>query len=288
MGELSQPMASPPAMGGRGMAGPGMAMALPGQMMMVNVMSGMDHLSTLGEIHVQEKANLLQDLTAILGEEISMANRYNILDNAGNSIFYAVEKTDCCKRQLQTGCCHDCAPWEVDLLYTPIGAYNQRFLAITRPFKCVCCCLNRPTADVIDVATQQKIGSFRDPCTCCNPLNSQIRDAAGNDVMHVHGGCCQCGIWCPLPCGPCAEVKFKVRDAQTGQKIARISKRVPSCLKWCLSPETDNYHVHFDSVQHPQWKAMLLAFTIFMDFRYFNVSDRDDAAHNAIDRRLDR
>merc|ERR1719270_1929089 len=82
-------------------------------------MTGMQHLGTINAIDVQEKANWLQEATAMLGEEIQMANRYFVLDRAGNRLFYAVERTDCCKRQMQNGCCHDCAAWEVDVLYTP-------------------------------------------------------------------------------------------------------------------------------------------------------------------------
>jgi len=261
--ELRQPMAM-------GVAVP------PGQMAMS---SGMQQLAMMPAIDVQEKARFLQEVTALLGAEIEMANKYRILDLAGNQFFYAVERTDCCRRQCQNGICADCTSWEVDVLYTPPGAVAQKFLQLRRPCSFVCCCLNRPTADVIDEATGQKIGSFRDPCTCCC-LQFQVRDASDQDVLRVNGGCCctQPGILCPLPCGPCAEVRFEVEDAQSGNPVATITKRVPSCLTWLVAPDVDNYHVSFDNIQNPQWKAVMLAFTIFMDFRYFNVNRNQQEA----------
>lgn len=260
---------------------PVMAMAVaPPQM----GMTGMQHLATMPGLQVQEKANLLQEITALIGAEIEMANKYNILDMAGNQVFYAVEETDCCRRQLQTGCCHDCAPYDVRVLYTPPGQLRQNFVRMTRPCQFTCCCLNRPVADVVDSSQGRdvKIGSFRDPCTCCC-LKFQVRDEQDNDVLEVDGGCLltQPGMLCPLPCGPCSKVKFDVKDASSGNVVAKIEKQVPSCLTWCFAPDIDNYQLDFDQVQHPQWKAILLAFTIFMDFRYFNVNRNEKNAQDA-------
>lgn len=245
-------------------------------------LTGMDMLRGLNAIEVQEQANFMQEFTAMIGLEIEMANKYRVLDQAGNQLYYAVERTSCCKRQLQQGCCHDCAPWEVDVLYTPPGEANQLFLAMRRPCQLTCCCINRPVADVIDQTTNQKIGSFRDPCTCCS-LKFHIRDASDNEVLLVDGGCCCCqpGIWCPWPCGPCAEVVFDVKDMTHHGKIAEVKKRVPSCCTWLFAPDVDNYHVSFGEVSNPQWKAILLALTIFMDFRYFNTNRNNEEARQA-------
>lgn len=296
--ELRIPMA-PPGQAVMAMpTGPGIApawppgqvaMFAPGQVAMfagpgLFAQTGMEQLNNMTAVDVQERANMLQEVTAILGMEVQMANRYRVLDRAGNQVYYAVERTDCCRRQLQMGCCHDCAPWEVDVLYTPPigpGYFPQQFMALRRPCQCTCLCCNRPVADVIDVVTSQKIGSFRDPCTCCS-LRFQVRDAQDQDVLEVNGGhCCwQPGLWCPLPCGPCAEVRFDVEDVHSHSTVATISKRVPGFLSWLLMPDIDNYHVHFEQIQDPRWKAILLALTIFMDFRYFNNNRNQRLAQN--------
>lgn len=85
-----------------------------------------------------------------------------------SSKYASSARTDCCRRQLQRTCLHECASWEVDVLYTPPGQYMQRrvrkppcfvhwfvasseqicsFLSMRRPMQCVCCCFCRPTAE---------------------------------------------------------------------------------------------------------------------------------------------
>jgi len=253
----------------------------PGQMGMG--MNGMEMIRALPRLQVKEKANILQEVTAMPGTEIEMANKYDILDDASNRLFYAVEETNCCKRQLQNGCCHDCAPYDVNILYTPPGMLNQKFVRMSRPFQCTCCCINRPVAQVTDETTGTKIGSFRDPCTCCC-LKFQVQDENNNDVLEVDGGCCctQPGMVCPLPCGPCRTVSFDVKDSQSGQVVANVEKQVPSCLTFLFAPDVDNYKVEFNQVQNPTWKAILLAFTIFLDYRYFNTNRNEDAARQGM------
>lgn len=246
-------------------------------------MTGMQHLMMLPAVDIQEKANVIEEVTAMLGMEIEFANRYHVLDRAGNKLFYAVESTDCLKRQMQNSCCRDCVAWDVDVFYTPPQALHQTFVKLSRPCQFSCCCLSRPVAEVVDQTTNQKLGSFRDPCTCCQ-LNFQIRDAEDRDVLRVNGGfCCfQPGFWCPLPCGPCSEVSFRVEDVENGQQVATISKHVPSILSWCFAPDVDNYKVEFEKVQAPQWKALLISLAIFMDFRYFNTNRNTDAGRKAL------
>ncbi|CAJ1444438.1 unnamed protein product [Effrenium voratum] len=226
-------------------------------------------LQRVDELQVKERVSWLQEITTFLGAEIETRNRYAIQDGIGNQLFYAIERTDCCRRQLQRSCLHECASWEVDVLHTPPGQYMQRFLSMRRPMQCVCCCFCRPTAEVFDDLTRQKLGSFRDPCRCCN-YNFKLRDAYDTDVLEVHGGCCQPAVWCPLPCGPCANLQFDVLDAHTGAKVASITKQVPGLLAFMFASDVDNYHIQYDLVQDPAWKALLLSFTIYMDFLFFN------------------
>jgi hypothetical protein len=268
-----RPMAVAP-----GGAGYPLAQGVPPMQVMV-ASNGFDALSSLPAIQVQEKANLLQEATAMIGAEIQQANRYNIVDGVNNQHFYAVETVDCCRRQLQTGCCHDCAPYEVSILYAPGGMIRDSFLQVKRPWQCTCCCINRPVADVIDAHSFNKIGSFKDPFKCCL-MKFDIRDGQDIEVLEVDGGCCcsQPGFVCPLPCGPCSKVEFDVKDVQTRESVATVTKQVPSCLTWCCAPDVDNYHVSFDKVQHPHWKAILMAFTIFLDYRYFNVNRNQQEA----------
>merc|ERR1712232_695589 len=228
-----------------------------------------DALAGLDRVEVQEKANLVQALTAVIGVEVDMANKYKILDENGQEYFFAVEQTDFCTRQMKRGQCADCVGWNADVLYT-FGGASQQFLHMSRDHSCTCCCFNRPVVDITDVASGQKIGSIKDPFACCD-LTFTLMDAQDNDVLYAKGGCCQLGLFCPLPCGPCSEVHFDVTDAASDQIVGHVTKKVPNCLKWLIPGESvDNYHVDFQKVQHPQWKAMLMVLSVFIDFRYFS------------------
>lgn len=256
----------------------------------------MQQLGECDGLEVKEHASILEAASALLGTELEMANRYSIYAKGSgkdtSSMFYAVEKTDFFRRMMKTSCCNDCMSWDVDVLYTgnPQQLYTadgqlytgkaepEKFLGIKRSFTYTCCCFNRPVADVILEPSGQKIGSIRDPWALCN-FTFDLRDAEDESVYKVDGGCCQWGVFCPCPCGPCSRINLDVLESDTGQKVGRITKQVPSCLKFFLAPDVDNYQIDFEGVKGARWRAMLMAFTLFLDFRYFNDNPNDGHQH---------
>merc|ERR1740129_468077 len=236
----------------------------------------LDCLAGCEKIEIREKANLFEAVTAALGCEIEMANKYEVFkDGCSIRSFPSVEQSDCCKRQ-QKQCCGDCAPWDVDILYTEGGGADKAF-TMNRGFTWTCCCFNRPTVEIKDVASDEVIGSLVDPFACFD-LTFKMRDAAGEDVVKANGGCCQWGLCCPLPCGPCAEVNFPLSDPKSGNNVGLIQKKVPGCCKFCFASDVDNYKIDFKDVADPKHKALVMAMAIFIDFRYFNDNKSDDAA----------
>jgi len=234
-------------------------------------------LQKLTSVEVQEKANLLEAATALLGVEVEMANRYRILAGEGQDqqeVLYAVEETDFFTRQVKQ-CCPDCAPWKLKILYTEGGGSDVAFM-MDRDWTATCCCFNRPKVEIKDAVSQESLGSISDPFACCD-LTFTVKDAGDADLVKVKGGCCQPGLMCPLPFGPCKEVHFDMEDATSGAKVGRMSKQVPSCLKWCFAGDVDNYKLEFGDVSDPRTKALLLALTIFVDFRYFSDNGADNS-----------
>lgn len=226
-------------------------------------------------IQVEEKVSFIEAGAAWLGQEIEMPNRYSIIDSATRRpIFSAEERTNFFMRQLKQ-CFGDCAPWELDIAYTGSGGSQPAF-SVERPPSCTCLCLNRPTADVLDAAGGGSLlGSISDPCTCFSTV-FHVRDAQGQEVYAVDGGCCQPGLWFPCPLGPCARVNFAIQDRRSGQEVGHIQKQLPGLLTWCFAPDVDHYVVDFASVRDPAHKALLMALAIYMDFRYWNDSSRDE------------
>lgn len=234
----------------------------------------MRHVS---RVEVQEKVNLVEASTALLGQEVEMPNRYAIIDSATHQqVFFAVEQTGFLQRQMKQ-CFGDCAPWNLDIFFTGHGAPQKAF-HVERPATCTCCCLNRPMAGVFDASSGRPLGSIRDPCTCFSTYFS-VTDERGREVLTADGGCCQLGLWCPCPCGPCSVVNFDIADSQTGQKVGSIQKRIPSPFVWLMAPDVDNYAVDFGQVSNPSYKVLIMAMSMFMDFRYWNDNSRDNKNH---------
>ena len=230
-------------------------------------------LSGVDSIEVREKASMIEGLTALMGYEFEMGNKYRVYKD-GKEIFYAAESTGCCQRQLKS-CFGDCAPWDLEMLYTENGAREKAFY-MHRPFTCTLGPCNRPVVEVEDAGTGETLGFIRDPCSCFN-LTFTVRDEKNDDILYANGGCCQWGLFCPLPCGPCATVKFNVTDTK-GNDVGDIFKKVPGCCKFFFASDVDNYKINFQGVQKPEHKALLMALSIFIDFRYFNDNRNDEGA----------
>lgn len=232
-------------------------------------------------VEIREKASLIEAITAAMGQEVEMANKYRIFSEGGEEeLYFAVEETSCCARQMKQ-CAPDCAPWNVSILYTKDGNSTPAF-KLTRGFTCTYLCCNRPKVDLIDVTTDTKLGSMVDPYACCD-MTFKILDAEDNKILKANGGCCQPGLICPLPCGPCAEVNFPVTTVD-GAEVGHIKKKVPGCCTFFFASDVDNYMVDFEGVTNPSHKMLLMGLAIFMDFRYFNDNKNDDkgGAANAV------
>jgi hypothetical protein len=234
-------------------------------------MAHLQELASMSHMEIKEKASIIEAVTAALGAEFEMANRYEIFNNSGQQVFFAAEQTDCCKRQLKS-CLPDCIAWDVDIIYLPT---NQVVYKLSRPFSCTCCCFNRPTITITDETQGREIGSIKDPCACCD-LTFTLRGPDEEAAIYGRGGCCQWGLCCPLPCGPCSTVEFGLEDANSGSDVGTITKHVPSCCKFLFASDVDNYKIDFGGIQNPDYKALVMAMAIFIDFRYFSDNSNDD------------
>jgi hypothetical protein len=241
-------------------------------------MAHYEALKNTSSIKICEQARLLEVASALLGQEIEMANKYSVRDKmSGQQLFYVVEQTDCCTLQLKQ-CLGDCAAWSVDILWTGHGD-AERAIHMERPWTCTCCCFNRPTVNIVDVNSGEDIGSITDPCNCCG-MDLTAKDSDGNALFKAAGGCCQLGVCCPLPCGPCSKIEYEIQDMES-VPIGLLTKKVPGCCKFFFAPDVDNYILEYgvsDIWSDPANKAVMVAMAIFMDFRYFseNPNDEDD------------
>lgn len=237
----------------------------------------MDALRNVQSMEIREKVQWLEAVSAVIGQEFEMANKYSVHDKqSGNQLFYAAEATDCLTRQAKQ-CLPDCAAWSVEIMWTGDGGASK-VLHMERPWTLTCCCFNRPKVTILDSTSNQEIGDISDPCNMCG-MDLAATTPDGDKIFSANGGCCQLGTICPMPCGPCSKVEYEIQDA-SGAAIGMLTKKVPGICKFFLSPDVDNYILEFDQGsevwQDPMNKAMMIGMALFMDFRYFSENPNDD------------
>jgi hypothetical protein len=203
-------------------------------------------------------------------------NTYNIFplgkdgDKKGKKLFKAKEKSSCFSKQCLTG---DCRPFklEVKLSDDNESLDGEHFLRLDRPCQCTVLCWNRPELNVyyVEDGKDEFIGKIVNPflCCACNLIN-EIYDKHGNKKFVVDGSCCQLGLWCKgYPCSACETIDFDLKNP-TGEVISNIKKKSPGCLKAAFS-DADNFAIHFPKGATSEDKALIMAATLFMDYRYF-------------------
>jgi hypothetical protein len=222
---------------------------------------GYSILNSLDQIKIKQKFEVLEALTGF-----ETQNEYNILDKNGVKLFKAKEESDCLQRQCLPG---DCRAFEYYITHHVGPLAGQPFLHIVREFQCTMCCANRPVLNVYDAVTKECLGSIRDPWALCD-MTFDIMDAAGQEIIKVDGSCCQLGLFCQCPCGPCENVEFDIKDTKSGELVGGVDKTF-TLANLVSFADNDNYKVTFGKVKNPKYKAMLLALAIFIDMRYFEV-----------------
>ncbi|CAK0884196.1 unnamed protein product, partial [Prorocentrum cordatum] len=146
-----------------------------------------------------------------------------------------------------------------------------------------------PSSRVHRPVWSSPVGSIRDPIKCCCvAMKFEAFDDSGNRVATASTGCgcCQCGLCCSCPCGPCSRIHLTV-SGPSGKKVGRMYRQIPGCCKWMLVPDADNYFVEFDQEMDPATKVLLMSLGHGrrMDYRYFNnnVLDSGRTADGFVD-----
>eukprot|EP01067_Filipodium_phascolosomae_P005891 Filipodium_phascolosomae@DN4022_c0_g1_i1.p1 len=191
---------------------------------------------------------------------VSMANVYSVVSPDGRTLFTVVEDSNCCTRN----CCKDCGCYKFTV-HMGSDTSSPPVWEADRPCRCTCLCFCRPKLDITD-SYGSEFGTVVDPWALCN-MTFKIQDKSGEDVMYMKGGCCQYGLICPFPCGPCGEVEFEVEDVESGNDVATLMKEL-QCLKSLT--DSDDYSIEFQPGVTPEHKALIMMAAVFVDFRYFD------------------
>ncbi|SOV14970.1 phospholipid scramblase, putative [Plasmodium sp. gorilla clade G2] len=202
-----------------------------------------------------------------MGFKLDFNNKYLILDASTELMkFTACEKSEFCYR--------NCLPKICIPMNMKILSYGKEIskpdILMEKDCTCTFLCFNRPTIRMYDFSNnnnKELIGTIKAPYKCCS-YNFNLFDSSNNKIMYMDDTCCQMSILFPCPWGPFKYSNFFLRDANSKEKIAHLRKEVPF-LKF-VKRDIDNYTLDFEQVQNPEWKMMLLAFALFLDYMYYD------------------
>lgn len=246
----------------------------------------LDPYGLLGQVGSIKITQQIQWAEVLIG--FDMPNKYLISDVAtGKDLFIAAERNDglmgVVGRQVLEG---SQRPFNLDIaLLTGPGLEPLPFLRLERPFKCTCCCFQRPAMSIHNTLTGQPIGTTVEPFSCCH-FRLGIQDPAKNDVLNINHHCCDCSLLCwGCPCG-CQETDFQVKD--NDRTVGHVRRQFNTAqaigMMTGINADSDQFTVDFSEVQDPEWKATLIATAIFLDYCYFTKGGQKGRQESALGR----
>jgi uncharacterized protein YxjI len=214
------------------------------------------YLTNATSFHVKQKVELLE---ALIGWETG--NKYTVMDQAGNKIFYVGEESNLCGRQL----CNARRPFTL----TVKDVAGQNVLVMDRKLDCSCCCgLVCPDSIQVSTPSGQLLGTVEEEFSILYPTFN-IKDASGNRVLQVQGP------WCPMSFGSCGgAVVFRLLN-NSGASVGTISKEWSGFIRELLT-DSDSFSISFPYDLDPSIKAVLLAALFLIDYEYYESGTFDD------------
>ena len=202
-------------------------------------------------------------------------------------LFKCKEYSSCCQRNC---CAASAREFVMDMKHVAnVGCMNEdfqnSFVHINKPFKCTCCCLERPVMDVTYSQGKQLVGQVKQPFTCCDP-HFTVYDYSGTLRYFIHADYCQCGICCANNfCGKMSEATFNIyKDAGMTQPCGSIIKKVASFSE--LVTSADSYQVNFPLDASPSEKILLIVTTLMIDYQYFEQKADDNNKRGGVSIRI--
>ena len=220
---------------------------------------------------IRQQPDLIEAVTGCATQ-----NRYHIFLESPYGVKYAFkcnEYSDGCAR-----CCLSGSARPLQIVMRHIISVDQLnadfgkiFINIDKPCQCGCLCFCRPYMDVKLADNGQRLGSIREPCTCCD-IETDVYDANGSFRYQIYGDCCQLGLCCGSSAiQKLSRIYFQIR--QNGVVVGSIRKLSSNIGEFFT--KADSYQVVFPSAATPSDKLLLIITALMLDYQNFEKSDRD-------------
>ena len=196
-------------------------------------------------------------------------NRYHVFLQSPMGLKYAFkcsERSTCCARCC---CAGDCRSLEMIIRHVISldqlqGDLAKVFIRCDKPCKIGCCCMCRPVMDVRLADSGVRLGTVREPFTCCD-LDSEVYDSVGNLKYEVEGDCCQIGLCCGADMEKLASIEFIIKE--NGRAVGMMRKLGASFGEFFT--KADSYQITFPPNATPEEKMLLIIDGLMIDYQYF-------------------
>ena len=201
-------------------------------------------------------------------------NRYDVFAKINDQSLYLFK----CKEQ-SGWCMRNCCPSDCREFNLKLTLPNQQIFAILeRPFKCTCCCCNRPFMTG-KLSNGQKFGKVKEPFRLCSPF-FQIYDENNNKKYCLEIPCCQCGFCCRDNCyGKCSEVFGNIYKNNDLEHPVGIIRKKEKCIQETFT-DANTFVITFPVQATIYDKLNLISAVLMIDYRYYEQNSFSDNKRN--------
>jgi len=240
-----------------------------GNIQYVYVPDPMVELANSTSVQIRQEVQLFEQISGC-----ESPNRYYVFSQSPQGgmklLFKCKEYSECCQRN----CCPaDAREFNMYIKHIANASnldenFSNNFINVNKPFKCTCCCLERPEMLVNFAQNNSPLGRIKQLFTCCDP-EFNVYDNTGNKKYFITADCCQCGLCCKNNvCGKMSEVIFNIYPSgNISSPCGSIIKKPANFAE--LITSADSYQVNFPVDATPNDKMMLIIAGLMIDYQYF-------------------
>lgn len=194
---------------------------------------GLEYLAAIDQLLIHQKVELLEVFT---GFETN--NKYSIMNNLGQKVYWAAEDTDCCARYF----CGANRMFDLKIM----DFQKNVIMEMYRPLICCCPCLGQTME--ISSPPGTVIGRVEQESWALCPPKYALKNAAGDVILRLISPCCV------INC--CGDIAFELIDPE-GTKVGEITKQWSGMAREVFT-DADHFSVTFPIDLDVKMKAVCL------------------------------
>ncbi|KAL4239299.1 hypothetical protein ACF0H5_000116 [Mactra antiquata] len=221
---------------------------------MAGLPPSLQYLAGLDQIIVKQKLEALEILTGF-----ETRNRYAVLNNQGQQIFFVQEESSLCERCFM--------PLNRGFQLHVTDNNSQEIMQFRRDFKCCtgCCWCGGGCCDMT-IYIESPVGNVIGKCVTGDSKwkpHMRVYDAADNHMFTIWGPCCPCQAICCTD-----DVEFPITDPTLTTRVGMIAKQWRGC---CVDTFTDadQFSLTFPADMTVNCKALLMGALFLVEFYVF-------------------